>query len=82
MGRLWNNEAYGQILEGMTRRGIPEIGVRPRNPDFTALAASFGCRTAKPGDLAALAGAISEALEAPVPTVIELSHDAPGFAGA
>ena len=77
---LWNNEAYGQILEGMTRRGIPEIGVRPRNPDFTALAASFGCRTAKPGDQAGLADALSEAFKAPVPTLIELSHDAPGFA--
>jgi 5-guanidino-2-oxopentanoate decarboxylase len=35
----------------MNERGIPEIGVRPRNPDFFKLAEAFGCRTARPHDL-------------------------------
>ena len=76
---LWNNEAYGQILEGMTARGIPEIGVRPRNPDFQALAAAFGCGAAKPETLDQLGAALSGALEAAGPTLIELRHDAAGL---
>jgi thiamine pyrophosphate-dependent acetolactate synthase large subunit-like protein len=73
---LWNNEAYGQILEDMTAKGIPEIGVRPRNPDFQALAAAFGCGAAKPETLDQLGEALSGALEATGPTLIELRHDA------
>ena len=29
---LWNNDASRQIAEGMVEKGIPEIGVRQRNP--------------------------------------------------
>ena len=77
---LWNNDAYNQILEDMTARGIPEIGVRPKNPDFMALAAAFGCRAVRPESLAQLGAALSEALAAAGPTLIELRPDVPDFA--
>ena len=35
---LWNNDSYAMIRDGMVKRGIPEIGVNPRNPDFIKLA--------------------------------------------
>jgi thiamine pyrophosphate-dependent acetolactate synthase large subunit-like protein len=31
------------IRDGMVKRGIPEIGVNPRAPDFIKLADAFGC---------------------------------------
>ena len=77
---LWNNDAYNQILEDMTARGIPEIGVRPKNPDFQALAVAFGCRAARPESLAQLGAALDEALAAAGPTLIELRPDVPDFA--
>ncbi len=72
---LWNNEAYGQILDGMVERQIPPIGVRPRNPKFQALAAAFECPAEEPSDLAALETVLSAALERKGPTLIELHEE-------
>jgi len=69
---LWNNEAYGQILDGMVKRQIPPIGVRPRNPRFQALAAAFDCAAEQPADLAAFKAAVAAALARKGPTLIEL----------
>ena len=73
---LWNNNALGQIAEGMNERAIPEIGVRPRNPDFIKLAEAFGCYTAKPASIAEFKAALGAAFRADRPTLIEVREDA------
>ncbi|MGH6630894.1 MAG: thiamine pyrophosphate-dependent enzyme [Burkholderiales bacterium] len=72
---LWNNDALGQIAEGMTDIGIPEIGVRQKNPDFIALAKAFGCRTARPNGLDELKSVLTAAFGADGPTFIEVRED-------
>jgi 5-guanidino-2-oxopentanoate decarboxylase len=72
---LWNNDALAQIAEGMVDKGIPEIGVRQRNPDFIKLGKAFGCRTVKPTSLARLKSALKTAFAADGPTLIEVRED-------
>ena len=73
---LWNNDSLAMIRDGMIKRGIPEIGVNPMNPDFMKIAEGFGCRGVRPDSLASFASAIDKALQASVPTVIEIREDA------
>ncbi len=40
---IWHNHSYAMIRDGMVKRGIPEVGVRPIAPDFIKLAEAFGC---------------------------------------
>jgi len=72
---LWNNDALAQIAEGMVEKGIPEIGVRQRNPDFIKLGKAFGCRTVKPTSLARFESALTAAFAADGPTLIEVRED-------
>jgi 5-guanidino-2-oxopentanoate decarboxylase len=74
---VWNNDAFGQIAYGMNKRDIPELGVRQRNPDYLALARAFGAGAVRPDSLPALEEAISAALSAKGPTLIEVREDAP-----
>jgi thiamine pyrophosphate-dependent acetolactate synthase large subunit-like protein len=74
---LWNNDGLGQIRDGMNEQGIPEIGVNPRNPDYQMLARAFGCQAARPNSLDAFAAAVEKAVQANVPTLIEVRQDAP-----
>ena len=73
---LWNNDALAQIAEGMVERGIPEIGVRQRNPDFIQLGKAFGCRTVRASSLARFKSALRTAFAADGPTLIEVREDA------
>lgn len=73
---LWNNDAFGQIAQGMNARDIPELGVRQRNPDYLALARAFGARAVRPESLLGLQTAIAEAQAADGPTLIEVREDA------
>lgn len=73
---LWNNDALAQIAEGMVERGIPEIGVRQRNPDFVKLARAFGCDAVRPTSMARLKSALKAAFAADGPTLIEVREDA------
>ena len=74
---LWNNDGLGQIEQGMIERDIRPVGVRPgRNPDFMALAKSFGANAKKPKSLSGLTGAIKEAFRADGPTLIEVHEGA------
>src|SRR5262249_14777690 len=73
---LWNNDALAQIAVGMVEKGIPEIGVRQRNPDFIALAKAFGCRTVRPASLGRFKSALQAAFAADGPTLIEVREDA------
>ena len=74
---LWNNDGLGQIAGDMVERGIPEIGVKPRNPDYLALAKAFGCNAVRPQSLAELEAALRTAFEADRPTLIEVRQDSP-----
>ena len=72
---LWENDGLGQIREGMDSRGMPHIGVNYYNPDFVAMAKAFGCYGVAPDSLAALEAAVSEALQADMPTMINIKQD-------
>ncbi len=72
---LWNNDALAMIRDGMIKRGIPPIGVIPKNPDFIKVAEGFRCLTAQPDSLEAFAGAVETALTVDVPTVIEVREN-------
>lgn len=74
---VWNNDAFGQIAQGMNHRDIPELGVRQRNPDYLALARAFGADAVQPDSLPALRDAIRAAFIADGPTLIEVREDAP-----
>lgn len=74
---LWNNDGFGQIRDDMAERGIPEIGVSLRNPDYLALARSFGCEATRPDGLDEFRAALTAAFEADRPTLIEIRQDAP-----
>ena len=73
---LWNNDSLAMIRDGMIKRGISQIGVNPKNPDFMNIAEGFGCRGIWSDSMASFAAAVDEALLAPVPTVIEVREDA------
>ena len=73
---LWNNDALAMIRDGMVKRGIPEIGVTPKNPDFITVARGFGCHTAQPTSLEAFGVAVTNALNADAPTLIEVRENA------
>jgi acetolactate synthase-1/2/3 large subunit len=71
---LWNNRGYGEIKRYMADRGIPQIGVDIYTPDFQTIARGFGCRTVLAQSLAHLQEALTEADQAPVPTLIEIDE--------
>jgi len=75
---LWNNEGLGQIRDDMVASGIPETGVKARNPDFLALARAYGCGAERPENLPALSQAVTRALAAGRPTLIEVRPDIAG----
>jgi len=73
---LWNNDALGQIAGDMVGRGIPEIAVKPRNPDFQALARAFHCHARQPKSLTEVTQSLKDAFAADAPTLIEVRQDA------
>ena len=73
---LWNNDSLAMIRDGMIKRGIPEIGVNPKNPDFIKIAEGFGCHAVQPNSLDSFTEAVREALLEDVPTLIEVRENA------
>jgi 5-guanidino-2-oxopentanoate decarboxylase len=73
---VWNNDLLAQIQMDMVRLDIGEIGVRPRNPNYLALAEAFGCRAVRPDSLSGLTQAIKDAFRAEGPTLIEVHENA------
>ncbi|WP_220501670.1 thiamine pyrophosphate-binding protein [Microbispora sp. H10670] len=64
------NGGFGEIREEMVARGMTPVAVDLHAPDFPALAAAFGARglaVKTPGELEE---AVTEALHAPLPTLI------------
>jgi 5-guanidino-2-oxopentanoate decarboxylase len=70
---LWNNNALGQIRDDMVNKGIQPNAVTLKNPDFQMLGKAYGCAAAKPANLTELAKAITAALSADGPTLIEMT---------
>ena len=70
---LWNNNALGAIRDDMIDKGIQPNAVTARNPDFQALARAYGAGAAKPDTLSELEASIRRALDAAVPTLIEMT---------
>ncbi|MGF7009468.1 5-guanidino-2-oxopentanoate decarboxylase [Shinella sumterensis] len=69
---VWNNDLLAQIHKDMVRLDIGEIGVKPRNPDYLALARSFGCNAVRPQSLDEITQAVKAAFKADGPTLIEI----------
>ncbi len=72
---VWDNGGLGQIRDDMNIRNIPPVGVDSVNPDFVALAKAFGCEGTRPESLDNFEAAVTQALEANMPTVIEVHQD-------
>lgn len=73
---LFNNGAYGNVLrDQQTTFGGRLIGSELRNPDFQALAASFGVSSTRVYDAAGFEAALRAAVAAGGPTLIEVMVD-------
>jgi len=69
------NEGYGEIRDEMVDAGFAPVGVDLPPPDLPALARALGCEGATVGESAGLGGAIAEAFERSVPTLIAVPED-------
>ena len=67
---LWHNHSYAMIRDGMIKRGIPEIGVNPRAPDFIKLADAFGCPGCNVDSEAGFRQALKDAMAHAGPSII------------
>ncbi len=72
---LWHNHSYAMIRDGMVKRGIPQIGVNPRAPDFIKLAEAFGCPGVSVDSESSFRQALKRALGYPGPTIIVVSEN-------
>ena len=72
---VWNNDLLAQIQKDMVRLEIGEVGVRPRNPNYLALAEAFGCKAVRPDSLDGITAAIKSAFKGDGPTLIEIHED-------
>lgn len=71
---VFNNSAYGNVRrDQQTVYGNRLLGADLENPDFVALARSFGVMAMKASDPEDLRGKLSEALQANEPVVIEVT---------
>jgi acetolactate synthase-1/2/3 large subunit len=71
---VWNNRRYEMIAQNFETAGMRPIACDIHTPDFTAIAAAYGCRSAKPRDHTTLTQALRDAATANVPTVIEIAE--------
>ena len=70
---VFNDNAYGNVLRAQLEEfGGHVLGSRLHNPDFTALAQSYGARGVKAEGAVELKAALQEALGQEVPTLIEV----------
>ncbi len=71
---LWNNQGLKQIQDDMNARGIDLVGVTGINPDFLDLARACHCHALKIDSAAELGDAVTAALAADRPTLIEIDE--------
>ena len=69
---VWNNSSLKQIRDDMLAAGIEPVGVSGRNPDFEGLAAALGAQALRVRGPEALGAALSRALAARGPTLLEV----------
>ncbi len=70
---VFNDNAYGNVLRAqMEEFGGHVLGTRLRNPDFVALARSYGARGVRADGAPELEAALEDALAADAPTLIEV----------
>ncbi|MDE0309187.1 MAG: 5-guanidino-2-oxopentanoate decarboxylase [Acidiferrobacterales bacterium] len=72
---IWHNHSYAMIRDGMVKRGIPEIGVNPKAPDFIKLAEAFGCPGKTVHSRDSFVCALDEALRHQGPSIIVVLED-------
>ncbi|MDH3220471.1 MAG: 5-guanidino-2-oxopentanoate decarboxylase [Gammaproteobacteria bacterium] len=72
---IWHNHSYAMIRDGMIKRGIPEIGVNPRAPDFIKLAEAFGCPGCSVANNAEFQHAMHDAMKHHGPSLIVVNED-------
>ncbi len=73
---VFNNEAYGNVLRDQTRLFLGrESGSALKNPDFQTFAKSFGVRSWRVRDGKGLRAALTDALAANAPVLIEVMTD-------
>jgi acetolactate synthase-1/2/3 large subunit len=73
---LFNNSAYGNVLRDQRQLfDGRESGSSLRNPDFQTYAKAFGVASWRVSDPAGLRGALTEALAANAPALIEVTTD-------
>jgi 5-guanidino-2-oxopentanoate decarboxylase len=72
---LWHNHSYAMIRDGMVKRGIPEIGVNPRAPDFIKMADAFGCPGIQVDSEAGFRSALENAFNHNGPSIIVVMED-------
>ena len=73
---LWQNNALQQIADDMVDANISPNAVHQQNPDFTALAKSYGWQAHEIAGLAALGGALEQAFlqSGPVMLVLDAAN--------
>ncbi len=70
---VFNDDAYGNVLRAQIEQFDGHVlGTRLHNPDFAALARSYGARGVKAEGAAELKTALDEAITVDAPTVIEV----------
>ena len=67
---VWHNHSYAMIRDGMRQRGIDEIGVNPRAPDFIKLADAFGCPASVVQSAGEFRSCLQDALQHPGPSLL------------
>ena len=72
---LWHNHSYAMIRDGMVKRGIPEIGVNPKAPDFIKLADAFGCPGVNVDSEASFREALQNAFKHNGPSIIVATEE-------
>ena len=69
---IWNDRSYGEIRRLMRERGFEPLATDLRTPELSILAAAYGAAWTRADDPDGLARAVSDALEADGPTLVEV----------
>jgi acetolactate synthase-1/2/3 large subunit len=70
---VWNNGGYGEIRDAMQASDVPVLGTDASAVDLPRVAEGFGCIGARAESLEHVQELVASALDAPVPTLIEVT---------
>ena len=70
---VWNNGGYGEIRDAMVGSNVPVLGTDASAVDLPRVAEGFGCIGARAESLDHVQELVAAALDAPVPTLIEVT---------